>query len=1317
MSTKIPKIPNSTDRKDVPLNPFHKDLVEHLNPLIKERRRLIEELETIDPNNIELISSLESQISEISKRIREEIKILKTDRLEEWGRAKIEVRDERIKASEAIDKIIKYIDYYNLIKSDITSLEPKYHLELALKILYAGKGRYVFNIFNLLTGILNNKDALLEFAKKYIRFSSNSSNSSHPHDIMWYYEYFTDLDDEFSQTQIINEYIDNGYSNSILFFHVLFDKLSLEKIRDLIISKGKIDEVDSLFPEISSQLFIAECIKYYNYDDYNFFASLFLKNFNSYTEIQKDTLYIAKEFILNGNGNNVIRFFENLERNLSEEDQLLLFHLLDDESISCFLEHFTKFKKLQSSELQLKIALELIERGHTEKLYTNLHKFTSLKDSDKELINSKICQDGYFYLLGSYTDNQDQKTQITYALACIERGRVLKFFKHFYNLGKINDYDSQLELVQELVKSDIYLLCNFYPLLDKVPKEVILKYIESEGRYSEDSLDQLKNSKRIIENNFPIDALNIILMNFKKFSELQNGDAQLEFIIKLIEKDNVELFLSFQNNFDECFKNPAYTERIGELICELGYMHLIFTNKNFEIFFDKKTTEEKREYFDLCIYQKHITTEKFQVFNEYRAVFGFDSSLRFIIQFFDNFKIEDLRTILRILNQYNIELEQFISKILNQVDMDNTEYQNSINSYKYLVRILEILENQTLFTDFSKYKEIIPLEISKKFEMFLTNDATDPIKVFSSWLNLRLFYDSLQLLFVENRETLNRLKNEKNLKLKNYVLSLLSESKSYIDISKILLFYLNFSEFLDLRASYTKDEITTAKKPSIPLFFKLSEDDIRDALLDGDIDAISRFRPLTITYKICRRFLGQSLHEITVLALGKKNGSESLAKNPKSLFNKLLLLFGSRDAFTKYLETGEISNPEIVPQLRKYLFDRNIGIQLKESEFSEIRVRIILKSDPKSAITGNQIGNCMPFGDGKNTNFIFNPATMNMVVEIKSNKEYRTIASSVLTLDCSLGKDFSENIFYVDPVEMTSQISQIDLSVLSDITRYITCDSIEIAKNYSQYKKLILNIYQDFLQQYVSSIPNSSRLVGFSIMGYDEEIADFKRLDVTTVPVVPIPYSDRFGRSLVFQMDQELKDGYIVSRIEETIPETVVSENLDDRSPGTHSLTYEHTLAVSWIESKAYTNQSLISGFRTIGNTLIMKDIYNKRNGKPNMSFIYRDNKGDITSYLICYEGVKDGEPILYINDLASINLVGTFKIIQEFIRQYKENYYDKNNKIPIFCYARESTSYRIIQKSLIPLLQRNGIKVQTITTEMHQSGNENMHHVYIRPL
>lgn len=90
---------------------------------------------------------------------------------------------------------------------------------------------------------------------------------------------------------------------------------------------------------------------------------------------------------------------------------------------------------------------------------------------------------------------------------------------------------------------------------------------------------------------------------------------------------------------------------------------------------------------------------------------------------------------------------------------------------------------------------------------------------------------------------------------------------------------------------------------------------------------------------------------------------------------------------------------------------------------------------------------------------------------------------------------------------------------------------------------------------------------------------------------------------------------------------------------------------------------------------------------------------------------------ILYINDLASINLVGTFKIIQEFIRQYKENYYDKNNKIPIFCYARESTSYRIIQKSLIPLLQRNGIEVQTITTEMHQSGNENMHHVSIRPL
>jgi hypothetical protein len=351
---------------------------------------------------------------------------------------------------------------------------------------------------------------------------------------------------------------------------------------------------------------------------------------------------------------------------------------------------------------------------------------------------------------------------------------------------------------------------------------------------------------------------------------------------------------------------------------------------------------------------------------------------------------------------------------------------------------------------------------------------------------------------------------------------------------------------------------------------------------------------------------------------------------------------------------------------------------------------------------------------------MFNPNCALFALQVeKSDGTWRTIAQSVLTLDQDIG---------VNPSSIVSG-GTIPESAGGGEASFIACDNIEVTPNSknADSQRIIGEIYQAFFQNY-ARVFNQSNLTGRTVstskivvgQGYSD--FRFGRSESNTyLPRAPVSYSDKLGANVdVIDLINPERPLHSVAPIAERI--TQVEQTSPESLPsGIAPLTYQDTIDVARLQGLAYPAAfSELETLAELENYLIGKDINNLVKGRANMSLKATDQTGRLVGYLIAYEGqLNNGTEVLYIEDIAadpnSTRIGG--RMINAFIEQYRRNYLEQGNLIPIYTEARGSTSYQILVKHLDRIGSDLGVSFEMRELGQRNIGNgEVMHDIVIVP-
>lgn len=685
--------------------------------------------------------------------------------------------------------------------------------------------------------------------------------------------------------------------------------------------------------------------------------------------------------------------------------------------------------------------------------------------------------------------------------------------------------------------------------------------------------------------------------------------------------------------------------------------------------------------------------------------------------------------------QSGVTPEEFYTNILQQVALDGSTYESG-TAHHELNRIAQdtnfdatsVKEKAALYPDIPSLQKLV--------ETFNSDGGSFA----ASWSTLKQ-YAELAVL-VDKADLLEKLHNEPNETMRNYVERLAFHPGGRVNMREVFSFWEKPDEFLQLGDTHTPEKVHERKKPSnlteIP-HLDLTAAELRDALVNGAIDKIQAFSPLEVSYVI-----GLSLQERLKAALGSRQEKiPGIAQNPGKLFARIRDILSPHGISARSYLEGAPMPLEVQKALEAALMEPGVGVLPEAFPILELEARIGDKSDPEAILAGNDTASCMPFGSGKNNVYMFNPNVGQMVLRLKRDGQApRTIAQSVLTKDRDIGKSIPEvdKLLTAGNEEATAILGP---DILEAKQAIIACDNVEVAPNYrsGQFPDAITRAYQDFFQEYIQHYGTEQNLNSEEVVigtGYSDTLGKLSLKKNTYAPLAPVGYSDNAGEhvyslplgSVKIPGAAEILEKRI-ERIEATVP--------TGKPPGSSRveyLTYEDSLATAYLEGKAYgDNKALMENLSKLENTLIAKDIANTTKDRPNLSLANRSDAGHMRGYMIAYEGkyqggqsektqlLGRGEAMIYIADFAVENpgqLDGAraaVELLDSFIELYKTNYLDKQNPLPIYAYARENTSYRLITRQLTELSKRLNVPLQLIEGEPYKMGGETMRTLLIRPL
>jgi hypothetical protein len=708
--------------------------------------------------------------------------------------------------------------------------------------------------------------------------------------------------------------------------------------------------------------------------------------------------------------------------------------------------------------------------------------------------------------------------------------------------------------------------------------------------------------------------------------------------------------------------------------------------------------------------------------------------------------LHNFRRIELVMNASGLSPEKFYHNILAQVAKDDSNYEEGTAHHKLNSLANNIsLEFDSVIENAKQYSAIPRMQE-------LLSGLDSPEKIFGSWKMLKKYEEISNLL--KSKEILLKLqllKAQGKEKLSRYIETLAFHPN--ISMDKVMQFWQKPEAFLDTYDSHTPNEVHNSKKPSnyfnIPNL-DMTAEELRDALVEGDIDKLQAIRPMEMSY-IFNPLDGSCVIDSVAgsmsLAFGKKReDKKGLAFNPGKLYQKIAALFKEKKVRLNRAAYGEIvpgfldleyegdeaakeflleyMGPEeaddMLKKIRSLLDDNNIGLDRKILE--TFRAKVNLKSDPDGVVAGNDTTCCMPFGSGKNNVYTFNPICAQFTMQKRlNNGNWRTVTQSVLTKNKDIKKNVA-NIVETLRSRKSKMQDVVDEEVLIESPSILTCDNIETAPNFKSdpnSEKIIKTVYSNFFSEYMARFAEEDGFDPNRIIigkGFTDSMTSLPSVTNTFIPEAPIGYSDNLGEtSYILNLE---KGGSQPTRYRK--PEHDTSEQDSLRSKGIKPLTFRDTLAVSYIEGKAYAdNQDLVEYLHNMENALIAKDINNTIKNRPNMSFKYRGSEGKVHGYMLAYEGRRDkrGERVLYITDLATDGQVRAGgSLMLNFAKAYKTNYLKKNNPIPILAQLREKTSYKLIMKNLKKLSDICGTEFEMQELDTYKVGDDTMHEVMLIP-
>jgi len=736
------------------------------------------------------------------------------------------------------------------------------------------------------------------------------------------------------------------------------------------------------------------------------------------------------------------------------------------------------------------------------------------------------------------------------------------------------------------------------------------------------------------------------------------------------------------------------------------------------------------------------------------AVFGYSRMLVFAKSGYRHDALFGFDRVLELQKNSGLDSNNFYYNILQQVAMDTGTYaENNSTPFQILNNVAHGFNpNIEGVLDEARNIEGIP-QLSK-----LLDGLKKRQDIFQSWKMLMQYRELTTLL--ERRELLDELAREKNQKLKQYISTLLFHP-SVTDTHSVKLFWNDPYSFFELESSHTPHELHNLKKPTnyvnIPNL-DLSPVELRDALVDGALDKIQAWQPLEINYEMAsnpndgkqyQEFLQKSLAVIMPETLGRESKG---VKNKKKLFSQIINILETQLSPGQSLHTRQMAveilqkiarGEKVEEMVLSDIIQQNIKDAVYFGEFgyaktvntTQYKMKINLKSDPDGVVAGSDTQCCMPFGDGKNTLYTYNPICALMTVQRKTERgEYRTIAQSVITKDKDIKTPIANIIARFNEIK-SREIDVADLfpqDVLHKEDSYIACDSVEIANNYQtpEYAQLLAGLYHDFLREYTTKFGKDQHLnQSKSMIGrcrYD--LTNGQREVNTYLPESPVAYSDKYSESVSVLHLAEPTDSFFVKR---NVKITGIDklEMMSIQNPQIEYLSYQDSLETAYIEGKVYEGTTLKQGISEMENALIAKDINNATKHRPNMSLKYISTDQQMQAYLVAYEGVygysHDGsekdkqESCIYIMDIAKLPEAkkgAGAELINEFIRLYQENYIKKGKFIPIRAEAREVSSYKLILRHLDAWGRSIGVKFELEEREIYEKGGDTMHSVAIRP-
>ncbi len=828
-------------------------------------------------------------------------------------------------------------------------------------------------------------------------------------------------------------------------------------------------------------------------------------------------------------------------------------------------------------------------------------------------------------------------------------------------------------------------------------------------------------------------------------------------------KGNEELILT-KEDFDIIDKQELCNKfslfEIQVIKKELGSLERLFL----------KTEEEAREIFEILkdkgigFWQDNVLVERFERGAE---IFGYRRMFEYAKAGYRHDALYAFERIIRLYEVSGLSHSKFFNNILRQVSKDTGSY-DGMSSYMLLNRITENIDA------YFKEDEILDfLEKSKKLsEILQTQNVNKEIveglrskeDIFSKWKNLVQYYQLVDIL--KSVDIFEELLEEEDWRLKSFIGSLLLHS-NIGDKEAVRDFWKAREAFFERDSSnspYNFNEGLRVDNLLRVLNLDLYVDDLRDALVEGSLDRLQEFRPLEIEYRLFEKreerimysnFMQKSLREIFKEVLVRQG---SPAKNVKKLFKEIVnvikkkkieerglleinlskemerLLTEESKEIIRSIKNGDrndIGSRDLEEEIKKLIYFSVNGYN-KGMKLNRYKVRLHLKSSIEGILAGNDTQCCMPFGDGKNTFYDYNPLCALLTVEREGVVGYRTIAQSVLTLNREIDMTMQDVMRELRDYESGWEVlSKLGEKVLLDDKNIICCDSVEVPPNYSgdNYRELLRLLYEDFFQEYISRYGEEDKLLKDKvILGRCEfALPGLSEIPNMYIPETPLIYTDNKAEntSKLDIDEEERKFFYGDKSVKEIEKEIKLSERLSLEDERVKYLSVRDVIGVGYIEHLAYRDTGLEEGLFAVHNTIVGMLINNEHKGRPNLSLKYEDEKGKMVGYLVAYEGrlYETGERVIYIRDIAKLpgakQGMVSLKMLNEFFRLYYENYIVKGKYLPILAEARGQTTARLLSIYLDRFSRRYGSEVSYEVEELdvYKVGEDEMHQVKIIPI